>query len=54
MDNLLTNTVLFRELKKIGIGACGTTRATSSKDFPADLSNIIECVLVQVMASIEA
>ena len=34
LDNLFTNTVLFRELRKLGIGACGTTRATSSRDFP--------------------
>ena len=40
MDNLFTNTVLFRELKKIGIGACGTTRASSSKDFPEILREL--------------
>ncbi len=35
LDNLLTSTQLFRGLKFVGIGACGTTRATSSPDFPA-------------------
>lgn len=37
LDNLFTSTPLFRELKVVGIGACGTTRATSSPDFPAVL-----------------
>ncbi len=34
LDNLFTSTQLFRELKVVGIGACGTTRANSSPDFP--------------------
>ena len=40
LDNLFTNTVLFRELRSLGIGACGTTRASSSKDFPKILLNM--------------
>ena len=32
IDNLFTNTVLFRELKKIEVGTYRITRATSSKD----------------------
>ena len=37
LDNLFTNTVLFRELKGLKIDACGTTRASASKDFPSIL-----------------
>lgn len=33
MDNYYTNLPLFAELRKLGIGACGTAR-TTSKDFP--------------------
>ena len=34
LDNLFTSIQLFRELKVVGIGVCGTTRANSSPDFP--------------------
>jgi len=37
LDNLFTSTPLFRELKIVGIGACGTTRVNNSVDFPAVL-----------------
>ena len=40
MDNLFTSTNLFRVLRDIGIGACGTTRPYHSKDFPPQLKEL--------------
>ena len=42
LDNLFTNTVLFRELRAEGIGACGTTRPHLSPDFPQVLKELKE------------
>ena len=36
-DNLFTGTESFRVLRKLGIGACGTTRPHHSPDFPPKL-----------------
>ncbi len=42
LDNLFTNTVLFRELRAEGIGACGTIRPHLSLDFPQVLKELKE------------
>ena len=42
MDNLFSSTRLFRQLRLLGIGACGTTRANMSADFPDTLMTLKE------------
>jgi hypothetical protein len=40
LDNYFISIPLFRLMRELNIGACGTTRFTSSKDFPALLKEI--------------
>jgi len=42
LDNYFTSIPLFRLMRDINIGACGTTRSTSSKDFPVLLKELKE------------
>ena len=48
LDNLFINTVLFRELKKLGISAYRTTRLSSSKDFPETL-NLLKSLYTYIL-----
>jgi hypothetical protein len=38
LDNYFTSIELFKQLRELGIGACGTTRPKSSKEFPKALA----------------
>ena len=41
MDNFITSVRLFARLRKLGIGAVGTTR-TTRKDFPVELKRLVK------------